>query len=219
MGDGLESFAPTLPLPQFELATTLGKWTGEYGNCTKGSQGLTYCDFQVINYCTVATTPPDFNVNGFFIHDLLFVPPATAWYVEGACVRFSGPWACLLLPTAVEASFSPQRYTWDLHLQSLRPDKLTTRMTIYKALFAGVSIVFGEVVLTAVYPIVHIAIVRRSQAYWNGTPAPSCSTGPLGKCSYAVKTNCTVATTPPDYNVGIINSGNYVGISALSRDT
>jgi hypothetical protein len=52
--------------------------------------------------------------------------------------------------------------SWDLHLQSLRPDKLTTRMTIYKALFAGVSIVFGEVVLTAVYPIVHVAIVRRS---------------------------------------------------------
>ncbi|HXC42331.1 MAG TPA: hypothetical protein VNY51_02280 [Candidatus Dormibacteraeota bacterium] len=35
-------------------------------------------------------------------------------------------------------------------------------MTIYKALFAGVSIVFGEVVLTAVYPIVYVAIVRRS---------------------------------------------------------
>ncbi|HXC42330.1 MAG TPA: tectonin domain-containing protein [Candidatus Dormibacteraeota bacterium] len=107
VGGRLGSFAPILPIPQFELATTLGKWTGEYGNCTKGSQGLTYCDFQVINYCTVATPPPDFNVNGFFIHDLLFVPPATAWYMEGACVRFSGPWACLLLPTAVEASFSP----------------------------------------------------------------------------------------------------------------
>jgi hypothetical protein len=53
-----------------------------------------------------------------------------------------------------------------------------------------------------------------TQASWNGTPAPSCSTSPLGtRCSYTVKTNCTSATTPPDYNVGIINSGDYVGIA------
>ena len=45
-------------------------------------------------------------------------------------------------------------------------------------------------------------------------PAPSCSTSLLGtRCSYAVKTNCTTATTPPDYNVGIVNSGDYVGIA------
>jgi hypothetical protein len=45
----------------------------------------------------------------------------------------------------------------------MKADNLTTRMTIYKALLAGVSIVLGEVILTAVYPIVHVAIVRRGE--------------------------------------------------------
>jgi Tectonin domain len=48
-----------------------------------------------------------------------------------------------------------------------------------------------------------------TQAYWNGTPVPSCSK----LCSYSVHNNCTVATTPPDLNMIAVESGNYVGIA------
>jgi hypothetical protein len=53
-----------------------------------------------------------------------------------------------------------------------------------------------------------------TQAFWLGTPAPACSTGILGtKCIYAVRNDCTAATTPPDLSMAFVNSGNYVGIA------
>jgi hypothetical protein len=70
----------------------------------------------------------------------------------------------------------------------------------------------GRELASSVFPTTVQVEGALTQAYWSGAPAPSCSTSLLGtRCSYAVKTNCTTATTPPDYNVGIINSGDYVG--------
>ena len=57
--------------------------------------------------------------------------------------------------------------------------------------------------------------VAFTQVKWGGSPAPSCDTN--GACIYAVNWNCTAATTPPDYQVGSVKSGDYVGIATDLR--
>jgi len=59
------------------------------------------------------------------------------------------------------------------------------------------------------------AEVAFTQVKWPGSPAPSCA--PNGGCIYTVQWNCTAATTPPDYMVGSVKSGNYVGIATDIR--
>jgi len=50
-----------------------------------------------------------------------------------------------------------------------------------------------------------------TQAYWNGTPAPICSSARV--CSYVVHNNCTAATTPPDLSMSAVISSDWRNIA------
>jgi hypothetical protein len=48
----------------WEFATTVVTYNGTKSNCSTGASGITWCDFNVNNWCTASTTPPDNNMNG-----------------------------------------------------------------------------------------------------------------------------------------------------------
>jgi hypothetical protein len=50
-----------------------------------------------------------------------------------------------------------------------------------------------------------------TQAFWSGAPPPACS--PNRVCTYAVRNDCTAATTPPDLSMSAVVSGDYRGIA------
>jgi hypothetical protein len=81
---------------QTEGAYTQAKWLGTMTNCHTGNNKLTTCSFQVENWCTAATTPPDNDLTGWSIGDLLLNPPYQFWDVYTGCYRIgsSGPWTC-----------------------------------------------------------------------------------------------------------------------------
>lgn len=80
-----------------EFAFTRTSWTGTVFNpCTPEK-----CEFQVINFCTDATTPPDLDMNDLNIGDMpVNFPPVPGnppyyWDVYGPCFQFaSSPWLC-----------------------------------------------------------------------------------------------------------------------------
>jgi hypothetical protein len=76
---------------------TQAKWLGTSLNCvTSQVTGLTTCAFPVKNWCTAATTPPDFDMTGQNVGDLLLSPPYQFWDIFSGCYRVgtSGPWSC-----------------------------------------------------------------------------------------------------------------------------
>jgi len=49
-------------------AYTRAKFTGSVYNCKSSPLGLqTRCEYSVQNWCTAATTPPTFNLNGVLL--------------------------------------------------------------------------------------------------------------------------------------------------------
>lgn len=84
-----------LGLPQLEPAYTFTIWTGEYTSCTTDKYQVTRCNFIVDDWCTPATTPPDFEMNGEAIWDLK-APAYGFWGVRGICGRWhdADPWSC-----------------------------------------------------------------------------------------------------------------------------
>ena len=97
---GGQDVAPVSYTVQEEGAFTEAKWTGTMTNCRKGLDQLTTCSFQVENWCTAETTPPDNDLTGQSIGDLLLSPPYQFWSVYTGCYRVltpanqHPPWTC-----------------------------------------------------------------------------------------------------------------------------
>jgi hypothetical protein len=80
-----------------EYAQTTGRYTGTKFNCiTKPLTGIRLCLYSVQNWCTAATTPPDFDLSGGFVKDIDGLTAPLFWEAHAACFRLntSMPWEC-----------------------------------------------------------------------------------------------------------------------------
>lgn len=84
----------------FEIAWTMTQYTGAPGTHCAPQGGVTFCDFAQNNWCTAATTPPDFNMNG---QNIWWAQSDIQGYylVSSVCVTATvvmghptGPWFC-----------------------------------------------------------------------------------------------------------------------------
>lgn len=83
-------FLEEFPTEHFEFAWTMGKYTGIKGLCNPTTLE---CAYYVMNWCTSGTTPPDDDLTGQTIADVV---QYNYWKVLSECVSLNGhqPWAC-----------------------------------------------------------------------------------------------------------------------------
>jgi hypothetical protein len=100
-------FTGILPssFPYVERAFTFRRRVGTPFNCraSQPTGQVTNCDNNVANWCTSATTPPDFNDPGP-IRDMHLPVDISGWLSSATCVGHidssgvHGPWACIQIP-------------------------------------------------------------------------------------------------------------------------
>jgi hypothetical protein len=94
MGQIFTNAWKSFSLNKFEIAYTRVAYTGAVrSNCSFDKLNRYWCDYPVMNWCTVNTTPPDSDYTGKSVHD---ISGFAYWETYSPCVSILGtPWMCL----------------------------------------------------------------------------------------------------------------------------
>jgi hypothetical protein len=161
-------------------------------------------------------TNPTSSTDGTKLYASATIDGSTTCTVPPGCTRFTHTGKVYLTIGGVGgwvigSPVEPEQYLGVSNAQTITasPGVVYALSSTQEVYCTGIG---GAIALVTVSAQVEVAF---TQVRWPGSPAPSCT--PNGPCIYSVHWDCTAGTVPPDYPVGSVKSGNYVGIATDIR--